>query len=64
MLGGRVSFKKFRAGNFIRATRVPHDDSVEMEKSIRTVEEDRRSQKKVALHPLLGQSSDGTVARP
>ena len=26
MLGGRVRFKKFRAGNFIQATRVPHDD--------------------------------------
>ena len=27
MLGGRVRFKKFRAGNFIQATRVPHDDA-------------------------------------
>ena len=27
MLGGRVRFKKFRAGNFIQATRVPHDDT-------------------------------------
>ena len=27
MLGGRVKFKKFRAGNFIQATRVPHDDA-------------------------------------
>ena len=27
MLGGRVGFKKFRAGNFIQATRVPHDDA-------------------------------------
>ena len=27
MLGGRVRFKKFRAGNFIRATRVPHADA-------------------------------------
>ena len=26
MLGGRVRFKKFRGGNFIQATRVPHDD--------------------------------------
>ena len=25
MRGGRVRFKKFRAGNFIQATRVPHD---------------------------------------
>ena len=25
MLGGRVRFKKFRAGNFIQVTRVPHD---------------------------------------
>ena len=27
MLGGRVRFKKFRAGNFIHAIRVPHDDA-------------------------------------
>ena len=27
MLGGRVRFKTFRAGNFIQATRVPHDDA-------------------------------------
>ena len=27
MLGGRVRLKKFRAGNFIQATRVPHDDA-------------------------------------
>ena len=27
MLGGRVRFKKFRAGDFIQATRVPHDDA-------------------------------------
>ena len=27
MLGGQVSFKKFRAGNFIQETRVPHDDA-------------------------------------
>ena len=27
MLGGRVKFKKFRAGNFIQATRVPHHDA-------------------------------------
>ena len=27
MLGGRVRFKKFRAGNFIQATGVPHDDA-------------------------------------
>ena len=27
MLGGRARFKKFRAGNFIQATRVPHDDA-------------------------------------
>ena len=27
ILGGRVWFKKFRAGNFIHATRVPHDDA-------------------------------------
>ena len=27
MLGRRVRFKKFRAGNFIRAIRVPHDDA-------------------------------------
>ena len=27
MLGGRVRYKKFRAGNFIQATRVPHDDA-------------------------------------
>ena len=27
MLGGRVRFKKFRAGNFIQATRVRHDDA-------------------------------------
>ena len=27
MLGGRVKFKKFRAGNFIQATRVPHNDA-------------------------------------
>ena len=27
MLGGRVRFKKFRVGNFIQATRVPHDDA-------------------------------------
>ena len=27
MLGGRVKFKMFRAGNFIQATRVPHDDA-------------------------------------
>ena len=27
MLGERVRFKKFRAGNFIQATRVPHDDA-------------------------------------
>ena len=27
MLGGRVRFKKFRAGNFIQAIRVPHDDA-------------------------------------
>ena len=27
MLGGWVRFKKFRAGNFIQATRVPHDDA-------------------------------------
>ena len=27
MLGGRVRFKKFRAGNFIQATRVPYDDA-------------------------------------
>ena len=27
MLGGRVRFKKSRAGNFIQATRVPHDDA-------------------------------------
>ena len=27
MLGGRVRFKKFRAGNFIQATRVSHDDA-------------------------------------
>ena len=27
MLGGRVRFKNFRAGNFIQATRVPHDDA-------------------------------------
>ena len=26
MLGGWVRFKKFRGGNFIQATRVPHDD--------------------------------------
>ena len=27
MIGGRVRFKKFRAGNFIQAIRVPHDDA-------------------------------------
>ena len=27
MLGRRVRFSKFRAGNFIQATRVPHDDA-------------------------------------
>ena len=27
MFGGRVRFKKFRAGNFIQATRVPYDDA-------------------------------------
>ena len=27
MLGGRVRFKKFRAGNFIQSTRIPHDDA-------------------------------------
>ena len=27
MLGGLVRFKTFRAGNFIQATRVPHDDA-------------------------------------
>ena len=27
VLGGRVRFKKFPAGNFIQATRVPHDDA-------------------------------------
>ena len=27
MLGGRVRFKNFRAGNFIQATHVPHDDA-------------------------------------
>ena len=27
ILGGRVRLKKFRAGNFIQATRVPHDDA-------------------------------------
>ena len=27
MPGGRVNLKKFRAGNFIQATRVPHDDA-------------------------------------
>ena len=27
MLGGRVRFKKFRARNFVQATRVPHDDA-------------------------------------
>ena len=27
MLGGRVRLKKFRAGNFIQATRVPHDNA-------------------------------------
>ena len=27
MLGGRVRFKMFRAGNFIQAIRVPHDDA-------------------------------------
>ena len=27
MLGGRVRFKTFRAGNFIQATRVPHEDA-------------------------------------
>ena len=27
MLGGRVRFKKFRAGNFIQGTRVPHNDA-------------------------------------
>ena len=27
MLGGGVRFKKFRAGNFIQPTRVPHDDA-------------------------------------
>ena len=27
MLGGRVRFKKFRAGNFVLETRVPHDDA-------------------------------------
>ena len=27
MLGGRVRFKKFRAGNFIQTTRVPDDDA-------------------------------------
>ena len=27
MLVGRVRFKKFRAGSFIQATRVPHDDA-------------------------------------
>ena len=27
MLGGRARFKKFRAGSFIQATRVPHDDA-------------------------------------
>ena len=27
MLGGRVRFKEFRAGKFIQATRVPHDDA-------------------------------------
>ena len=27
MLGGRARFKKFRAGNFIQATRVPHNDA-------------------------------------
>ena len=27
MLGGRVKFKKFRAGNFIQATCVPHNDA-------------------------------------
>ena len=27
MLGGRVRFKNFRVGNFIQATRVPHDDT-------------------------------------
>ena len=27
MLGGRVKFEKFRAGNFIQATRIPHNDA-------------------------------------
>ena len=27
VFGGRVRFKKFRAGSFIQATRVPHDDA-------------------------------------
>ena len=27
MLGGRVRFKEFRAGNFIQGTRVPHNDA-------------------------------------
>ena len=27
MVGRRMMFKKFRAGNFIQATRVPHDDA-------------------------------------
>ena len=65
MLGGRVRFKKFRAGNFIQATRVPHDDARPQPPAMVavTVRPDPPSSMNVSdLHISLGHTNDA-IAR-